>query len=284
MYENHAQDARVRQVDVVPTLSAKAGMGGNNLPIVMSAGFKGGQSANMQTRGIGYEVEKSPTLLAGTVPDVLTVTETIPEKPIVFEPGIASRDGGHIYTDGKAPTLRAEPGDNRPTVVYPLEGNGARESHKGPGFSESDKMFTLNTVEQHAVAYCIAGPMVDRETTMHGNEISEEVSSTLTAADRHAVYCMGHDERSAQFSPDVTDPLTGSDYKQPPVVAQVSTRGGQSAYAVGNGQLHQANLQDKTGALNCMHDQIAIMQEVAQGSKSSEACAPMTDEDSTDRT
>lgn len=35
IYENHAQDARVRQVDVAPTLSAKAGMGGNNLPIVM---------------------------------------------------------------------------------------------------------------------------------------------------------------------------------------------------------------------------------------------------------
>ena len=37
IYENHAQDARVRQVDVAPTLSAKAGMGGNNLPIVMES-------------------------------------------------------------------------------------------------------------------------------------------------------------------------------------------------------------------------------------------------------
>ena len=36
-FENHAQDARVRQVDVAPTLSAKAGMGGNNLPIVMES-------------------------------------------------------------------------------------------------------------------------------------------------------------------------------------------------------------------------------------------------------
>ena len=38
--------------------------------------------------------------------------------PIVhcFEPGIASRDGGHIYEDGKAPTLRANPGDNAPAV------------------------------------------------------------------------------------------------------------------------------------------------------------------------
>ena len=36
-------------------------------------------------------------------------------------------------------------------------------------------------------AYCIAGNMVDRETTMHGSGISEEIASTLTAADRHAV-------------------------------------------------------------------------------------------------
>ena len=36
--------------------------------------------------------------------------------------------------------------------VYPIEGNGSRESHQGRGYSESNKMYTLNTVEQHAVA------------------------------------------------------------------------------------------------------------------------------------
>lgn len=61
-----------------------------------------------------------------------------------------------------------------------LEGNGARESHKGPGYAESDTMYTLNTVEQHAVC-------------------------------------------------------------------------------VGNGQLAQARLSDKVGALNCMHDQQAVL-------------------------
>lgn len=61
-----------------------------------------------------------------------------------------------------------------------LEGNGARESHKGPGYAKSDTMYTLNTVEQHAVC-------------------------------------------------------------------------------VGNGQLAQAKLSDKVGALNCMHDQQAVL-------------------------
>ena len=36
MYENHGQDSRVKEVLVAPTLPAKAGTGGNNLPIVKS--------------------------------------------------------------------------------------------------------------------------------------------------------------------------------------------------------------------------------------------------------
>ena len=38
-------------------------------------------------------------------------------------------------------------------AVVCLEGNGTRESHRGDGYKESDTMFTLNTVEQHAVCY-----------------------------------------------------------------------------------------------------------------------------------
>lgn len=41
-----------------------------------------------------------------------------------------------------------------------IEGNGTRESHFGNGYSVSDKMYTLNTVEQHAIVFeaqnCIA--------------------------------------------------------------------------------------------------------------------------------
>lgn len=37
---------------------------------------------------------------------------------------------------------------------------------------------------------------------------------------------MGHDERSAKFNTEVTDPLTACDYKQPQIVAQMSTTGG----------------------------------------------------------
>ncbi len=120
-FENHAQDARVRQVDVAPTLSAKAGMGGNNLPIVM---------------------------------------ESIPEK-----------------------------------------------------------------------SFCIAGNTIERQIQNGGNGkgVLEEMSYTLNTTDRHAV---------------------------------VQPYGGVlKAYAIGNGQADQLKMSEKVGALNCMHDQIAVMQE-----------------------
>lgn len=34
-----------------------------------------------------------------------------------------------------------------------LEGNGSRASHKGDGYKESETMYTLNTIENHAVCY-----------------------------------------------------------------------------------------------------------------------------------
>ena len=52
------------------------------------------------------------------------------------------------------------------------------------------------------------------------------MSDTLTHYVHYVAYSMGHDERSSQFEKNKTDPLTASDYKQPPVVAQMSTTGG----------------------------------------------------------
>lgn len=36
-YENHAQDSRIREIDCAPVISAKAGTGGNNLPLVAAS-------------------------------------------------------------------------------------------------------------------------------------------------------------------------------------------------------------------------------------------------------
>ena len=41
-----------------------------------------------------------------------------PPQAVAFEPGIASRDGGHVYEEVRG-TIRSEPGDNRMTVLTP---------------------------------------------------------------------------------------------------------------------------------------------------------------------
>jgi len=43
-----------------------------------------------------------------------------------------------------------------------LEGNGSRESHFGSGYSESDVMYTLNTIEQHGVLPIKASGIVSK--------------------------------------------------------------------------------------------------------------------------
>lgn len=55
-------------------------------------------------------------------------------------------------TENQSPTLTTTHGGES---VVCLEGNGSRESHLGDGYKESDIMYTLNTVEQHAVCYGI---------------------------------------------------------------------------------------------------------------------------------
>lgn len=129
---------------------------------------------------------------------------TVPANPmsdrgqavVCFEPGAASRVGGHVYENEVAGTVRANAGDNQQAVVYGissdgsnamrssnphsgiyeadttrtldnnggnpacnqggmivLEGNGARPSHMGNGYVESDTMYTLNATEHHSVCY-----------------------------------------------------------------------------------------------------------------------------------
>lgn len=70
-------------------------------------------------------------------------------------------DCRNLYlNEEKSGTLQAKSGGGYSLnfinpVVIALEGNGARPSHQGNGYSEEGKMFTLNTIENHAVCYRI---------------------------------------------------------------------------------------------------------------------------------
>jgi DNA (cytosine-5)-methyltransferase 1 len=58
--------------------------------------------------------------------------------------------------------------------TFAIEGNGARPSHRGDGFKETDVMYTLNTVDRHAV-YAM--------TTGYYAQVIEDKAPTVLARD-----------------------------------------------------------------------------------------------------
>jgi site-specific DNA-cytosine methylase len=67
-------------------------------------------------------------------------------QPIVFEPGAASRVGGHVYED-KAGTVRANAGDNQQAVVYGISSynsNAMKSDNPNSGIYEAETSRTLD--------------------------------------------------------------------------------------------------------------------------------------------
>lgn len=185
-----------------------AGLGANSRPEVL-----------FESESLSRDTEASKDEGKGATRDTAQSTD---KTSWAFEPGITSRDGRKLTQD-KSTTLRANMGDNQTAVVYGIgsyDSNAMKSQNPNSGIYKADTSRTLDINCGNPA--CNQGGM--------------------------AVVSMGHDERSAGFIPNVADPLTASDYKQPPVVA-----------CIGNGQCNQLSLQDKMGALNCMHDQQAVL-------------------------
>lgn len=71
--------------------------------------------------------------------------------------------------------------------VFCIEGNGARDSHRGNGYKQSETMYTLNTVEQHAVCanqgYERDQAALHRGGQLHDALTPSEVCKTLNTMD-----------------------------------------------------------------------------------------------------
>ena len=93
----------------------------------------------------------------------------IQSKRVIDPDGVADAlySGERRYGGGEAYVM------DKPDTIC-LEGNGSRESHFGNGYSESDVMYTLNTIEQHGVL-----PVA---VDVYNQTIEGEVSPTVTAA------------------------------------------------------------------------------------------------------
>ena len=224
--ENHPADSRVTLSDdgKVQTLTSRMETGGNNVPLVMKirCGCEGGG------KGPLIQTDKSATLATNNDQTLFV--------PAVF--GICSRDSNAMKSDNpnsgfyKADTTRTidanggNPSCNQGGMaVVALEGNGARPSHQGCGYSEEDVSFTLNATEQHGVAYGL-----DRATYNQGQNakfapcIESEVEPPMVArgpgAVAHPVYSTSKNSYHTQAEEDIVNTLVATDYKDPPTVTE----------------------------------------------------------------
>lgn len=161
---------------------------------------QGGQKINVRSDG------KSPTLRAeahGNVPCV-----------IAFEPGAATRVGGHVYED-IAGTLRAIPGDNQQVVVFDARGNGDGETCPTITGDHNNRVtdYTALCIEKTPV-YCLQGNGIDRADTAgcNGKGWREDKCYTLNTIDRPAV-CYAMQAFGKYVQSDKGGALKDRDYK-----------------------------------------------------------------------
>ena len=216
VYENHSQDTRYTGlVDTAPTVSATYGMGGNNQPFVVS-----GEQPSCNWDG----QQTAPTLTAHNAGG----NQRMPDKNhfncVLQAFGISSKDSNgmksanpHVgfYRADTSRTLDANGGNptcNQGGTIV-IEGNGTRPSHQGDGYKESEVMYTLNTVDRHAVYSMTTGSFA---------QVSENMAPTVLARDYKdptaVCYGIGRDTfnqgKNAKFAPTFEEEL------QPTLVAK----------------------------------------------------------------
>ena len=232
VFENHSQDTRYTgPLKQAPTVSSTYGTGGNNQPIVLEIPKTLKIRSGCEGGGKGALIQDDKAATIGCNNDQ---TLFVPKAY-----GICSKDSNSMKSDNphsgiyEADTSRTldanggNPACNQGGIVV-VEGNGSRPSHKGDGYKESDVMYTLNTIEQHAVVYAI-----DRESYNCGQNyarkmgISEDgINSTLNAQGPGAVATPIYSSGKASFftsaEEELANTLVATDYKDPPIVNDMS--------------------------------------------------------------
>ena len=157
-----------------------------------------------QTRTVTTEALQSSNTSDGDIAETLDASyykgcgeRQGKERTVVY--GISAYESNSMKSDNphsgiyEAETTRTldnnggNPACNQGGMIV-LEGNGTRESHKGDGYKESETMFTLNTVERHAV--CVGnGQMANMSMKPIANSLD-------TMHDQQAVMTYGIDRAS----------------------------------------------------------------------------------------
>ena len=224
--ENYPIDSRAKlsEDNNVQTLTSRMGTGGNNVPLVMKirCGCEGGGKGPLIQR------DRSATLGCNNDQTVFV--------PTAF--GICSKDSNGMksenpyvgfYEADSARTLDGNGGNpscNQGGIaVVALEGNGARPSHQGKGYSDEKVSFTLNATEQHAVAYGIDRATYNMgQNAQFGITVEAEVEPTMVAkgpgAVAHPVYSTSKNSYHTVVETDLVNTLVATDFKDPPTVSE----------------------------------------------------------------
>ena len=227
MFENHSQDTRyVGPLSVAQTVLSTFGTGGNNQPFVLQT-----------PKTLKIRCGKEGGGKGALIQDDLSATLSCNNDQTLFQPrvfGICSKDSNSMksanpdsgfYEAETSRTLDANGGNpscNQGGIAV-VEGNGSRPSHHGDGFREDGPMYTLNTIEQHAVAYGIDRAAYNQgRNAKFGFAVEQELEPTMVAKGPGAVAHPTFSSSKASFfthaEEEMANTLVATDYKDPPIV------------------------------------------------------------------
>lgn len=156
-YENHAQDSRIKPVEVSQSIVARMGTGGGNLPLVKEPdviGFIKNDAGGVQQ---GFWKNVFPTLRAAITP-AITWNECFHLSFCDANGTRKDRKNGGLYvTKAETSQTVTTKGLHTDTVVIALDGDkmakAERKGGSGLGVSEDGVMYTQTVKDVHAVAY-----------------------------------------------------------------------------------------------------------------------------------
>ena len=219
-----------------PTITAAAGMSGNNQPVLCIS----------RTHGINVSENVVQTIQAAA-------GESGNNQPMICEPiQVVDQGGGKSQcnvTENLSPTLTCthqgepvicEPVPINQEVAYSLQGNMiGRSDENGPRGSgvNEDVNFTLNATDQHVVVYSI-----DREAYNCGQNFarnpgisSDGINATLKASGPDAVampatYSSSKASFFTRAEKELANTLVATDYKDAPIINALTTVSGKEVF------------------------------------------------------
>lgn len=173
--------------------------------------------------------------------------ESAPEILFERESVSGNTESGGETREGTAASLENSTG----STVWCLQGNGIDRADtagcNGRGWRENVS-YTLNTIDRPAV-YAGVSYKIGAKAGSIGYELDRPPTLAANHNDAAVCYDMTH----------ANDVIRDCGHICPTLQGRMGTGGNQIPICIGNGQADQLRMSDKVGALNCMHDQQAII-------------------------